>query len=76
MVGGASSYVLGSLGGKMAKYFKDVVQDSHRTGLGIPVETKNLSLEPMHRPQNRLSALNFARKNPFARDSHPRPHTR
>ena len=25
----------------MAKSFKDVVQDSPRTGLGIPVKTKN-----------------------------------
>ena len=25
----------------MAKYFIDVVQDSHRTRLGIPVKTKN-----------------------------------
>ena len=25
----------------MAKFFKDVVQDSPRTGLGIPVKTKN-----------------------------------
>ena len=26
----------------MVKSFKDVVQDSPRTGLGIPVKTKNL----------------------------------
>ena len=31
-------------GGKMAKYFIDVVQDSPRTGLGIPVETKKAPL--------------------------------
>ena len=44
----------------MAKYFIDVVQDSPRTGLGIPVKTKkNPSFEPIHRPRNRLSALNF-----------------
>ena len=45
----------------MAKSFIDVVQDSPRTGLGIPVKTKKTpSLEPIHRPRNRLSALNFA----------------
>ena len=31
-------------GGKMAKCFIDVVQDSPRTGLGIPVKTKKLPL--------------------------------
>ena len=45
----------------MAKSFIDVVQDSPRTGLGIPVKTKkNPSHEPIHYPWNRLSALNFA----------------
>ena len=44
----------------MAKSFIDVVQDSRRTRLGIPVKTKkNPSLKPIHRPWNRLSALNF-----------------
>ena len=43
----------------MAKSFKKVVQDSPRTSLGIPVETKTSSLEPIHRPRDRLSALNF-----------------
>ena len=31
----------------MAKSFKDVVQDSPRTGLGIPVPTKTPSFEPI-----------------------------
>ena len=45
----------------MAKSFIDAVQECPRTGLGIPVKTKkNPSLEPIHRPWNRLSALNFA----------------
>ena len=44
----------------MAKYFIDLVQDSPRTCLGIPVKTKiTPSLEPIHRPRNHLSALNF-----------------
>ena len=44
----------------MAKSFIDVVQDSPRTGLGIPVKTKKkTSLEPIHHPRNSLSALNF-----------------
>ena len=44
----------------MAKSFIDAVQDSPRTGLGIPVKTKkNPSLEPIHYPRNSLSALNF-----------------
>ena len=43
----------------MAKSFIDVVQDSPRTGLGIPVKTKTPSLEPKRHPWNRLSALNF-----------------
>ena len=44
----------------MAKSFIDVVQDSPRTGLGIPVKTKKPPhLEPIHHPRNRLSALNF-----------------
>ena len=43
----------------MVKSFIDVVQDSPRTGLGIPVKTKNPSLEPKHHTRNRLSALNF-----------------
>ena len=43
----------------MAKSFIDVVQDSPRMGLGIPVKTKTLSLEPKHHSRNRLSALNF-----------------
>ena len=44
----------------MAKYFIDVVQDSPRTGLGIPVKTKKKpSLEPIHNPRDRLSALNL-----------------
>ena len=42
----------------MSKSFIDVVQDSPRTGLGIPVKTKkDPSLEPIHRPRNHLSAL-------------------
>ena len=45
----------------MAKSFIDVVQDSPRTGLRIPVKTKkNPFHEPIRRPRNRLSALNFA----------------
>ena len=45
----------------MAKCFIDVLQDSPRTGLDIPVKTKKtLYLEPIHRPRNRLSSLNFA----------------
>ena len=44
----------------MAKSFIDVVQDSPRKGLGIPVKTKKkTSLEPIHRPRNQISALNF-----------------
>ena len=43
----------------MSKSFIDVVQDSPRMGLGIPVKTKTPSLEPKHHPRNRLSALNF-----------------
>ena len=44
----------------MAKSFIDVLQDSPRTGLAIPVKTKKTpSLEPIHYPRNRLSALNF-----------------
>ena len=44
----------------MAKSFIDVVQDSSRTGLGIPVKTKKKpSLEPIHRLRNRLSASYF-----------------
>ena len=44
----------------MAKSFIVVVQDSPRTGLGIPVKTKKTPyLEPIHHPRNRLSALNF-----------------
>ena len=38
----------------------DVVQDSPRTDLGIPVETNKPPHEPIHRSRNRLSALNFA----------------
>ena len=34
----------------MAKYFIDVVQDSPRTGLGIPVETKKKTLSPINTP--------------------------
>ena len=42
----------------MPKSSIDVVQDTPKTGLGIPVKTKkNPSLEPIHRPRNRLSAL-------------------
>ena len=45
----------------MAKSFINVLQDSPRTGLGIPVKTKkNPSLEPIHCPWNHPSALNFA----------------
>ena len=43
----------------MVKYFIDVVQDSPRTGLGIPVKTKTPSLKPYYRLRDRLSALNF-----------------
>ena len=44
----------------MAKSLIDVVQDYPRTGLGIPVKTKKTpSLEPIHHPRNRLSALNL-----------------
>ena len=35
----------------MAKSSKDLVQDFPRTGLGIPIKTKNPSLEPIHRPR-------------------------
>ena len=45
----------------MANSFIDAVQDSPRTGLGISVKIKKKpSLEPIHRPRNHLSALNFA----------------
>ena len=44
----------------MAKSFIDVVQDSPRTGLGIPVKNKN----PLYRT------------NTFGQDFHPRPHAR
>ena len=44
----------------MAKSFIDVEQDFPRTGLGIPVKTKIRSLDPIHRPRDRLLALNFA----------------
>ena len=48
-------------GGKIAKSFIDVVQDSPRTGLGIPVKTKKKpSFEPIQRPWKRLSGLDFA----------------
>ena len=40
----------------MEKSFIDVVQDSPRAGLGIPVKNKTPSLEPKHHPRNRLSA--------------------
>ena len=44
----------------MAKSFMDVVQNSPRTGLGIPVKNKKKpSLEPILHPRDRLSALNF-----------------
>ena len=44
----------------MAKSFIDVVKDSPRTGLGIPVKIlKTTFLEPIHRLRNRLSASNF-----------------
>ena len=43
----------------MAKNFIDVVQDSSRTRLDIPVKTKKPSLEPIHHPRSHLSALNF-----------------
>ena len=43
----------------MAKSFIDVVQDSPRTGQGMPVKNQTPSLEPKHHPRNRLSALNF-----------------
>ena len=45
----------------MAKSFIDVVQDSPKTGLGIPVKTKNPFREPYYHLRNRLSALNFSR---------------
>ena len=45
----------------MAKSFIDVVQDSPRTGLGIPVKTKNL-----------LSRTNTPTAELFARNFHPR----
>ena len=44
----------------MAKSFIDVVQDSPRTGLGIPVRSKKPPLSnQLHRPRKRLSAINF-----------------
>ena len=43
----------------MAKSFIDVVQDSPRTDLGIPVKNITPSLGPYFRSRNRLSALNF-----------------
>ena len=43
----------------MAKYFIDVVQDSSRTSLGIPVKTITPTLGPYCRSWNRLSVLNF-----------------
>ena len=39
----------------MAKSFKDVVQDSPRTGLGIPVKTKN----PLSRTKNTTRGTAF-----------------
>ena len=44
----------------MAKSFIDIVQDSPRTGLGIPLITEKPPLEPIHRARNRISALNFS----------------
>ena len=44
----------------MPKSFIDTVQNSPRTGIGIPVKTKKKpSFEPKHRPRNHLSASNF-----------------
>ena len=70
----------------MAKSLKDVVQDSFRTGLDIPVETKN----PLSRTNTPSAEPPFGFKlrgrlvpaesrvrlfrHPFNRDSHPRPH--
>ena len=75
-------------GGKMAKSFKDVVKDSPRTGLGIPVETKN----PLSRTKTPPAEPPFGFKlhgwlvpaksrvrlcrHSFARNSHPRLHDR
>ena len=54
----------------MAKSFIDVAQDSPRTGLGIPVKTKKKpSLEPIHRPWNRLSGLNITGGEQLLQDS-------
>ena len=35
---------------KMVKSFRDVVQDSPRSGLGISVNTKYPPFKPIHRP--------------------------
>ena len=43
----------------MAKYFIDVLQDTPRTRLQYLLKPKSLSLEPINRPRNQLSALNF-----------------
>ena len=72
----------------MAKCFIDVVQDSPRTGLGIPVETK----KPLSRTNIPPAEPSFGFKlrgrlvpassrvrlfrHPFARDSYPRPNVR
>ena len=72
----------------MAKSFKDVVQFSPRTGLGIPVEIKkplSRSNTPPTEPpfgfklRGRLvPASSHVRlfRHPFAWDSHPRPQVR
>ena len=65
----------------MAISFIDVVQDSPRTGLGIPVKTNTPPAEPhvgfkLHGwlvpAESRVRLF----RHPFALDSHPRLHAR
>ena len=63
----------------MAKSFIDVVQDSSRTGPGIPVKTKKPSLSnntPPAEPPFGFELHVQLFRCPFARDSHPRAHAR
>ena len=72
----------------MAKFFIDVVQDSPRTGLGIPVKTKKkpslISTPPAEPPfgfklrGQLVPAQSHVRlfRHPLARYSHPQTHAR
>ena len=58
----------------MAKSFIDVVQDSPRTKLGIPVKTKNQkrplgSTDELHQPGEGKDPLLTDAATPFARNS-------